>query len=369
MKVVFRADASLQIGSGHVMRCLTLACALREKGTECHFICREHPGHLLNLIRDKGFTAYGLSINEPSAVSELRDAYATQPAHASWLGATQTQDAESCAAILETVKPDWLIVDHYALDVKWENLLRKFFNRLLVIDDLADRKHECDLLLDQNLGHTDAHYAGLVTPRCELLVGPKYALLRPEFSHLREKSIARRDLSRIQHILITMGGVDQNNATGATLRALRTCLLSDDCTITVVMGLKAPCLDDVVEVAAGMQWPTEVLSNVTDMGERMATADLVIGAAGSTSWERCCLGVPTIMVVLADNQISGARALQQSGSVVMIEHASEIPVQLPLALESLSHGDALQTMSESARKISDGLGIQRVVKKMGFNNV
>ncbi|MDD1976827.1 UDP-2,4-diacetamido-2,4,6-trideoxy-beta-L-altropyranose hydrolase [Pseudomonas tussilaginis] len=365
MKVVFRADASLQIGSGHVMRCLTLADALKAEGAECHFICREHPGHLLDLIRSKGFTVHSLSTG---GFSRLQDQVGIQPAYAGWLGATQAQDSASCSEILERMAPDWLVVDHYALDVEWESSLRKNFSRLLVIDDLANRRHECEILLDQNLGHANSDYAGLVNANCDLLIGTQYALLRPEFASLREVSLDRRRTSQLQHILITMGGVDQFNATGATLEALKSCSLPRDCSISVIMGLKAPFLTDVIGLAMHMPWPTKVFSNVADMGERMASADLVIGAAGSTSWERCCLGVPTIMVVLADNQISGGCALRQSGSVMLIEHASEIPEQLPAAMLSLSFDGALKKMSESASKVVDGLGVQRVVRKMSFDN-
>lgn len=365
MKVVFRADASLKIGSGHVMRCITLADALKAKGAECHFICREHPGHLLGLIRSKGFTGHSLSAE---GFSSLSDQAGLQPAYASWLGVTQAQDSESCAEILARIEPDWVIVDHYALDVEWESSLRKNFSRLLVIDDLANRRHECDLLLDQNLGRTHSDYADLVNIGCDLLIGTQYALLRPEFANLREVSLGRRRTSQLQHILITMGGVDQFNATGATLEALKSCSLPRDCSISVIMGLQAPFLDDVIGVAMQMPWRTEVFSNVADMGERMTAADLVIGAAGSTSWERCCLGIPTIMVVLADNQISGASALRQSGGVILIEQASDIPKQLPSAMRSLSLDGSLKEMSERASKIVDGLGAQRVARKMGFGN-
>ncbi len=364
MKVVFRADASLQIGSGHVMRCLTLANALKAEGAECHFVCREHPGHLLDLIRSRGFTCHSLNA---SGFSGQPDLEALQPTYANWLGASQAQDSASCLEILTQIKPDWLVVDHYALDVEWESSLSENYTRLLVIDDLANRPHACDLLLDQNLGRTASDYTGLVNTSCDLLTGTQYALLRPEFATLRKVSLSRRQKPQLRHILVTMGGVDQFNATGATLEALKSCALPHDCTISVIMGLKAPFLADVRRVAMQMPWTTKVFSNVTDLGERMAAADLVIGAAGGTSWERCCLGVPTIMVVLADNQIPGANALRRSGSVMLIDNASEIQDRLPAAILSLSYADTLKRMSESASKIVDGLGVQRVARKMGFD--
>lgn len=366
--VVFRVDASLAIGSGHVMRCLTLADALRVEGAKCYFICREHPGHLLDLIRSKGFSTYSLNQTRVPVIDDSQAAGFGQSAHAHWLGATQRQDSEDCAAILETLKPGWLIVDHYALDVQWEKLLRVHFTKLLVIDDLADRSHTCDVLLDQNLGRTEQDYAELVPTDCQLLIGAQYALLRPEFSRLRALSLKRRLSPQLAHILITMGGVDQQNTTGAVLNTLKSCCLPANCTISVIMGLKAPHIASVNKMASDMPWSTEVHLNVTDMGERMSSADLVIGAAGGTSWERCCLGVPTVLVIMADNQKSGAQALQQLGSAIVIGVISEIPKDLPSAIYALTDSDTLRAMSESASTVSDGLGVQRVIRSMGYGD-
>ncbi|SDB16442.1 UDP-2,4-diacetamido-2,4,6-trideoxy-beta-L-altropyranose hydrolase [Pseudomonas sp. NFACC13-1] len=349
------------------MRCLTLADALRFEGAECHFICREHPGHLLDLIYSKGFNIHRLNKIDSTA-SSGPVTQSDEPTHAHWLGGTQLEDAEACKNILEDLKPDWLVVDHYALDRQWETSLQAFAPRLLVIDDLADRKHVCDLLLDQNLGHTEQDYTTLVPKSCRSMVGPQYALLRPEFARLRKQSLERRGSPKLQHILVTMGGVDQANATGLTLQALKTCPLPASCRISVVMGLNAPNLTEVVGAATNMPWPTEVLVNITDMGERMASADIVIGAAGSTSWERCCLGVPTIMVVLAENQKSGAEALLSSGCVELIEEVQDIPMQMPASIHALSNENTLLKLSKNARRICDGLGVQKVLKQMSNIN-
>jgi UDP-2,4-diacetamido-2,4,6-trideoxy-beta-L-altropyranose hydrolase len=367
MKVVFRADASLQIGSGHVMRCLTLAEALRAEGADCYFICREHPGNLLDLIRSKGFDVHSLSLDTGPRQSDLLEQDTKQLAHAHWLGATLAQDAKASAEVLKTLRPDWLVVDHYALDADWEASLQACSGRLMVIDDLADRQHLCDVLLDQTLGRSAHDYSGLVPTSCQLLLGAQYALLRPEFSRLRQQSLERRGSAQLNHLLITMGGVDQANATGAALQALRACSLPAGCAISVVMGLKAPCLAEVIEIAAAMPWPTEVVVNVNDMAQRMVASDLIIGAAGSTSWERCCLGVPTIMVVLAENQKPSALALQLSGSVTLIEELSDLGVHLPEVIELLTNSDALLRMSKCARLVSDGMGVERVIEKMSVS--
>lgn len=363
MRVVFRTDASLDIGIGHVMRCLTLADALREHGAKCHFICREHPGHLLGHIGKHGFSFSAL----PCCKTDERpkdEAGAIQSAHAHWLGSDWQTDARQTGAILAELQPDWLVVDHYALDTRWEQALKGHYKKLLVIDDLADRHHACDVLLDQNLGRKAKDYAALVSDRCTVLVGPHYALLRPEFAAVREYSLRRRDVPALKRILITMGGVDQPNATGKVLEALKTCPLPHDCRITVVMGPQAPWLEKVRALAATLPWPTEVRVGISDMAQLMADSDLTIGAAGSTSWERCCLGIPTLMVVLAENQWAGARALQAQGAALLLGEPADIQQQLADTLTSLPTGE-LAGMSLAARAVTNGLGTYHVAQRMG----
>jgi len=356
MKVAFRVDASLQIGTGHVMRCLTLADALAARGVGCQFICRTHEGNLIDFIRSKGHTAHALPIGAALPRSPA------DPAHASWLGATQAEDAEACAHILAAQRPDWLIVDHYALDARWECALAPHYRTLMVIDDLADRPHACDLLLDQTFGRDAADYRPLVPADCRLLCGSHYALLRPEFPALRPYSLKRRAQPALRELLITMGGVDKDNATGQVLQALRTCPLPTDCRITVVMGATAPWLDEVKRLAQDMPWPTRVRVGVSDMAQLMADSDLAIGAAGATSWERCCLGMPTMMLVLAENQRKIAEALREAGAAHLVD-ASQLnnqPLIAPEYLELFS----LSAMSHAAASITDGLGAAQVTETL-----
>jgi UDP-2,4-diacetamido-2,4,6-trideoxy-beta-L-altropyranose hydrolase len=369
MKVAFRVDASQQMGSGHVMRCLTLADALRAQGAQCRFICREHPGNLIETIQQRGYTVNSLLagvLHTQIAInidSHQVDYSGQALAHAAWLGCTWQADATDTAAVLAYLQPDWLVVDHYALDHRWETALAPHHKKLMVIDDLADRTHQCNLLLDQNLGRQPQDYAGLVPPVCQVLTGPQYALLRPEFAALRAYSLQRRQTSGLKHLLITMGGVDQPNATGQTLQALKNCPLSPDCRITVVMGLTAPWLEDVKALAAQMPWPTDVLVNITDMAQRMADSDLAIGAAGSTAWERCCLGLPTLMVVLADNQMVGAAALELAGAAALLGRVNEIKTQLPVHIAAASQG-VLSNMSNTASQLTDGHGAAKVLSEL-----
>lgn len=354
LTIVFRADASVHIGTGHVMRCLTLADVLRERGAECLFICRPHAGHLLGMIAKRGHSTVELSA-PTTAVSPAVD----EPRHAQWLGADWASDAQETRKALGADPVDWLVVDHYALDRRWEQVLRSSCQRLMVIDDLADRAHDCDVLLDQNLGRAEADYRGLVGPHTIAFIGPRYALLRPEFSKLRAASLARREQPQLKRLLITMGGVDKDNATGRVLDALNTCSLPEEFEITVVMGPHAPWLQQVQVQAAQMSRPTRVLLGVSDMAGLMADSDLAIGAAGSTSWERCCLGVPSIQLTLAMNQTEIANALTGAGAAL-----SASVETLNCVLNAIfSDSNALskfRSLGFSARSIADGRGAERI---------
>lgn len=363
MSVAFRVDASLDIGTGHVMRCLTLAGALAASGAECRFICRQPPGHLIEHIRNKG---YRIDTLLPAGTSMLAMRGESQPRsyppHADWLGCPWKTDAAETRAILSQDEPDWLVVDHYALDARWEQALQGSYKKLMVIDDLADRPHACDLLLDQNLGREPGDYEALTPAHCKRLIGPRYALLRPEFAALREYSLQRRQQPALKRLLITMGGVDQPNATGKVLEALKTCPLPSDCQITVVMGASAPWLEQVRSLAATMPWTTTVRVSISDMAQVMADSDLAIGAAGATSWERCCLGVPTVVLVLAENQRSIAQALSDAGAALLID--AETFKNQALITPELFELQALGAMSEAAAAITDGLGVTRIIENL-----
>ena len=366
-KIAFRTDASLLMGSGHVMRCLTLAEALKAQGAECHFISRAHIGHLLEVIRQRGFavTALPVELPPPPANTQVPSERPKEPVHVPWLGCDWQTDAEQTRAIVEKLQPDWLVVDHYALDQRWETALRPHYQKLMVIDDLADRPHQCDLLLDQNLGRQPQDYANLVPAQCKVLTGPQYALLRPEFAALRAYSLQRRQQPVLKNLLITMGGVDQPNATGKVLEALKGCTLPQDCRISVVMGLQAPWLQQVRAQAQDMPWPTEVLVNISDMAQRMADSDLAIGAAGSTSWERCCLGLPALMVVSADNQRDAAAHLDHAGAGYCMTLDTQLHQQLQdRTRRLLNQPEGLNQMAIHASRITDGAGVERVMAAM-----
>lgn len=361
MRVAFRADASVQIGTGHVMRCLTLADELTRQGHECRFVCREHEGHLGELITSKG---YGLTLLPSCSDNELDTKDSRSDNYALWLGVPWQEDARQTLDALTPWQPDWLVVDHYALDAEWERALANAVGSIMVIDDLANRCHECALLLDQNLGRVESDYDGLLPEDCQRLTGPGYALLRPEFANLREQSLKRRQQPELKRILISLGGVDRTNVTGQVLDALSESALPVTTELDIIMGAAAPYLDEVRQQVSRLPFKATVSVGVTDMAERMSLADLSIGAAGGTSWERCCLGLPAILVVLAENQVAGATALEASGAAVKIDDIDQICTTLPSVLMALSVPNRLARMSKAAAVITDGNGVFTVIQAM-----
>lgn len=366
MNIVFRTDASVNIGTGHVMRCLTLADALREQGATCTFICRPHAAHLLDLITHRGHRAVAL----PAITADASPTQAISgPCHAHWLGTDWATDAADTRKALGNEPVDWLVVDHYALDVRWEQALRPACKRLMVIDDLADRLHDCDLLLDQNLGRTAEDYSCLAPANATSLIGPQYALLRPEFVQLRAESLARRTQPKLKRLLIALGGVDKDNATGQVLDALISCPLPEGLDITVVMGPHAPWLQHVQAQALQMPWATQVLAGVSNMAQLMADSDMAIGAAGGTAWERCCLGLPSLILVLANNQQAGAIALQSLGAGLAVNGVEEIKNLLRSILARGAMNSLLLDSADVAKHVTDGLGAIKVTQEMFANHV
>lgn len=306
---VFRTDASLRIGSGHVMRCLTLADALKARGAQCLFVCREHPGNLIEQIRQRGFVVNGLPVGAEDVV--LNDpANVAQPNYAAWLGADWATDAAQTKICAGETVVDWLIVDHYALDARWEQALRPMCRNLMVIDDLADRPHDCDVLLDQNFfldGET--RYNGLIPPSCTRLLGPQYALLRPEFAEARKRLKPRS--GEVSRLFIFFGGSDPENVTG---RVLETMSFPEfrHLEIDVVLGRSNPHRAEI-EKQIATRPRSRLHIQVENMAELMAQADLALGAGGCTTWERLCLGLPSLVITVAENQVPFTKDLHQEG--------------------------------------------------------
>lgn len=340
MNIVFRVDSSSQMGIGHLMRCLTLADGLQENGCQIVFICRELKGSITDLIKYK------------ILILSSNDTFQSNDLYLSWLGATQEQDAEQTIEVIPK-NTDILIVDNYALDEEWHKKLSQHSKKIMVIDDLAEKKFDCDILLNQNLGRQKENYQGKVPIGCRLLLGCDYALLRLEFVTLRVQALKkRRNTTEIKNILISMGGSDKNNVTYDVLQQI-----DGDFNIVVVLGSASIHQEMIKDYVQDKN--IEVIVNSKNMAELILKADLAIGAGGATSWERCCLGLPTLLYVLSENQRKTAENLEQLGAVMIVRN-------LENDFQALVNGFSLwQFMSSKSQSICDGLGAEKVVAYLG----
>jgi len=338
------------------MRCLTLADALRARGAHTRFVSRYLPEHLRSKLVEKGHEFAQLdTVQNGTEPDEL--------AHAPWLGVSQSQDAAASIQALSDRHWDWLIVDHYALDTRWESLLRRSADKILAIDDIADRQHDCDVLLDQNLyADMETRYAGKVPAHCQLLLGPRYALLRDEFRKLHEQSKPRSGPAK--RVLVFFGGVDADNYTGKAVEVLTQIDISG-LHIDVVIGAQHPSRMQIETACSQRGFVCHVQTD--KMAELMAAADLAIGAGGSACWERCCLGLPAILVALADNQINIARALDLFGACIYIGTSNTASAAIMRnAVNGLLNGQEqlVEALSRKAYLLVDGQGVDRVCQEM-----
>jgi UDP-2,4-diacetamido-2,4,6-trideoxy-beta-L-altropyranose hydrolase len=259
---------------------------------------------------------------------------------------------------------DILIVDQYSLGTAFETRCRGWANRIVVIDDLANRSHDCDLLIDTTFGRMAADYFPLVPARALVLVGAQYAPLRPEFAARRAESLGRRAaFGKVERILVSLGLTDVGGITEQVVRVMRD--VPPNVWIDVVIGAAAPSRSGLEELAA--KEPRLCLHiDPLDMAGLMVKADLAIGAGGTTGWERCCLGLPTLMLVLADNQEMNAKELERAGAAVRVGYQAKInPRMIGKALITLiAEPNRLRGMSEQAAAICDGRGVERVYKNI-----
>lgn len=358
-KIAIRVDATSQIGTGHFMRCLTLADELKQHGAEIRFISRDLPQHLGEMLKLKGFEF--ISLLQSNNVEQLDNL-----AHSKWLGTSQAEDAQASIDALSDKNWDWLIVDHYALDTRWETKLRESAKKIMVIDDIADRQHNCDLLLDQNYyADMEARYIGKVPTHCQLLLGPRYALLRDEFKKWREQVKPRT--GSVKSILIFFGGVDSDNYTGQTLDALNEINL-ENIHIDVVIGAQHPYRSAIETIYIKQSYTCHVQTD--NMAELMATADLAIGAGGTATWERCCLGLPTLVFCIADNQKAQINDAATKGLLYAQNHDTKVSSVIKTHLTALINNSCLRHhISNNALQEIDPNGKSRLISEMGCSGL
>ncbi|MHB1174502.1 MAG: UDP-2,4-diacetamido-2,4,6-trideoxy-beta-L-altropyranose hydrolase [Sulfuriferula sp.] len=357
--IAFRVDASSQIGTGHFMRCLTLADALKQRGVQIRFVSRHMPEHLRDMLVVNGHEFMLLDSSPSDAISDGLS-------HAHWLGTSQHADAQDTAQALSDHTWDWLVVDHYALDFRWESELRQTAKNILAIDDIADRQHDCDALLDQNFyADMDTRYIDKVPSHSKLLLGPRYALLRDEFRQLREQVKPRSGPAK--RVLVFFGGVDADNYTGRAIEAVANINIPD-LRVDVVIGVQHPSREEIEGACVKHGFNLHV--QTARMAELMVATDLAIGAGGAVTWERCCLGVPALVFVVAENQ----RRLVEDAAIQGFLYAplsrSGTTSSVELHLKAFLDNPALlQLVSRRGLDAVDGRGVYRVLRAIGCGSI
>jgi len=325
----FRLDANAQIGTGHLMRCLAIANEL-DQNNSCHFLCKELPSLLHAQIVSNGHKVHTVN-NENNVL-----------------------------AILDKLKPDYLIIDHYELDARFESKARVFSKCILVIDDLADRPHFCNFLLDQGPLRTKADYIKWINPECQLLLGPDYVLIKPEFKQLRKSHITSWGKG-----LISFGGSDPDNITLMVLEALNIQPQFKNITWTIIAGSANQHWRALNKFTNYSQMDIMLIKQTNDIAKIMADHDFAIGAAGSMAWERACIGLPSLTISIEDNQRIGIEIIRHFDLGETLDISEITPTKLEIALEQLKHRSNYYLRRNHA--MVDGLGLQRLMTILSVN--
>jgi UDP-2,4-diacetamido-2,4,6-trideoxy-beta-L-altropyranose hydrolase len=338
------------------MRCAALAGTIKGRGATVTFVSRNLSASLLTLLKDQGFGVRLL----PQSGSGVGSAQG----YGAWLGASWEADAGQTASALETEGGvDWLIVDHYGIDYRWEERLKAAGCRILVIDDLAIQKHACDLLLNQNLiANVHDRYRNLIPEYCRLLTGPKFALLRSEFRASRMS--LTRGSEHVANLLVFLGGADPEDV---TLRVLNTIddIRSNDLQVTAILGAANPH-GETIKRLFGHRSGYKVIFQAANMAELMAHADLAIGAGGISTWERSCLGLPALVIAIAENQVEVSRAAAEAGACLYLGEATNLSYgELAAGLTVMIGNSSLRkSVTRVCLDLVDGLGCERVASEI-----
>jgi UDP-2,4-diacetamido-2,4,6-trideoxy-beta-L-altropyranose hydrolase len=333
---MFRADASVTIGAGHVTRCLALADGLSARGFQVGFATMPCSMETVPRLQTCGHDLMILDSSHSLDTNALPSAW-----------------ANGC---------DLLVVDDYDLPVEFETACRGWARSIMVIDDAAKRSHDCDILLDPLPAGPDSDDVGRVPAHCETLRGPRFALLRPLFPASRQATLAARSTRQYgSKLFISFGGVDARNLTGRVLERLSARGVTAD--IDIAIGGASPNVDAARELASGSALSVALHVDSDDVAGLMARADVAIGAAGSMSWERCCMGLPTVAVVVADNQQPIADLLRNSGAAIIASGDDNgIEDVIAAQTETLLGDRAMRSrLSKAAAELCDGLGLERVL--------
>lgn len=346
MKIIFRADASREQGGGHVMRSLVVAGEFSKRGHDCLFVAQEGS---YDLVPYKGTND---NLNKIEIDSK------------------KTNDASALKSLLpQDFQPDLVFVDSYLLQEDYQEKLASFCKKVAVLDDMPVRKHKANILIDPTFTRRPAEYKDVMPGNSSILTGVRYAPLREDFVRHRPKSLARRGKSKsqaraVKHIVISFGLTDPDNITSEILKALAKVESPLEC--TAVLGKNSEHEKEVAQLCCSLKTPARLLIAHDDMPGLLAECDLVIGAGGSSSWERCCLGVPAFQVILAKNQEDVTNSLASVGAILSLGSSADLsPATVTDEVEKHLRDDLLLvTMSQSAALLCDGLGASRIAEQV-----
>ena len=357
MEIAIRTDASHAIGSGHLMRCLALASEMRKVGWKVVFVSSGREEKWIDLIKGNNFECEVIESSLDLCHSLHVD---SEEPEGNW-----QRDAVETKQVLKNRRIGWLIVDHYGLGSYWESALRACTKNIMVIDDLADRKHDCDILVDCVYGRTHDNYFGLVPSKCEMLLGTKYALIRPEFCELRNKALKiRSDHKSIQRVLVSLGGVDKGNLTEKVINVLQRINWRTNIELDIVVGHGYQHISRIKKQIDSIPFEAKLNIGVNDMATRIINAEIGVGTFGVSTWERFCLGLPSVNIVSEANQLEAVEKLEQlecAGIVHM--HLLENQIRSTIN-EIVSDTKIYRQLTKSCSRLVDGRGLFRVVSKL-----
>ena len=347
-----RADSGFEIGIGHIMRCFALAEILKDMDFDVNFISKKLNENIYNFIVKKGYKVHIIPDNNQNKKHNLFSTNITNKK------IIKNDAIETTKIIIKNNdKPSWVLVDHRDLDIQWETILRECVERIIVIDDLANKKHDCDLLIDQNLyEEMDKRYINLVPKNCKKLLGPKYALLRSEFFELRKN--LSRNIKQLRNILISFGGSDPSNETCKVLDAIKI-LNIKNIKVDVVVGSVNPYKEKIKQICSSIP-NTTFYCDVDKIGALMTKADLAIGAGGITTWERCCLGLPSMVSIISEDQLECTETMGEKGYIINLGRAKNLTAKDYVEKIKNININKLQTISKLDLEIVDGKGCQRI---------
>ncbi len=354
MHVLVRVDASTLLGAGHVMRCLALANELKNRGHQVVFVMRTLAGHLISETRAAGFEVLTLAdLKLQSTESQIDWIEMAR------LPVAQQLDASETLKLVSHRLWDWVVVDHYAMGLEWQLAMSGTAQKLLAVDDQGDRRLQCDVVLNQNPGAERIPYADLTPDACLLLIGPDYALLRPEFFQTVNAEPKLRLVSSLPNILVSMGGTDSQGLTLKVLQALNVCGLRGP-DVNIVAGAQNPHADAIQQACRSFEYSFHESTHV--MAQLMARANWAVGAGGVSLLERCAMGLPSITMSIAPNQQRGVAAAQAQGALLALDvQAPDFVADLRLAIQDfLTTPERLQAMASAALALCDGKGTGRV---------